>query len=121
MNSTVCVCVRDSKRECTYGILYMCVLPVLSASHAGAETCKHVGLFSWLLPSFSPLLFLSFFFFNSLRIFAKGGRLELLGGGRLGEWQHPVEHNEGGNGAAGQARNPSLHASQTTKIVVRQV
>lgn len=54
-------------------------------------------------------------FFNTPKIVDKGNRLELLGGGRPREWQYPVEHDEGGNGAAGQARNPSLHALRPPK------
>lgn len=64
--------------------------------HACAESCQlvDVDLLSWLVPSLKPTSV--FVFFNSPRTVSKGGRLELLGGGRRGEWRHPIEHDEGG-------------------------
>ncbi|XP_022621575.1 limbic system-associated membrane protein-like, partial [Seriola dumerili] len=92
--------------------------PVVSLLHAFACLGGNATLLSYC-EALKYLLGPQMFMRHKLLV-AKGRILEVLGGGRLGEWRHPIKLDEGGNGASGRARNPLLHASQTTKIEVRQ-
>lgn len=97
---------------------YICSKLVLFCSvwvQRPSSTRVSLTLADWLLAGVCPSSF------NTLRIVARGYRVELLGGGMPEEWWHRMWHNEGRNGASSQARKASLHAFQTTKLEVRKV
>lgn len=60
-------------------------------------------------------------FFNSPRIVSKVADWNSLVGGGWENGGTPLSLMKGGNGASGQARHPSVRASQSTKIEARQV
>ncbi len=113
--------VREMEHEGTCGAVMCGMPPVCLHDMHVLRPVDMLVLIS--LAGCFPAWVQSGFFHSSFRIVARGDWLARSSWLVVGQENAspPIRHDEGGNGTAGQARNKSLHASQTTKIEVRQV